>query len=281
MPNESSEELETAGISQIHRFGENLGFARAVNEAGIRTTGEWILLLNPDTSLPSGFLDTLSAYCRTLADERSRVGVVGLGLRHADGSPQASCGTIPTFSSTLFRLLLPRKIRKCNHSPASERSVVEWVTGCGMLIRRDCWLQLQGFDTNFFLYYEDVDFCKRATEFGWEIAYEPTILLSHLHPLHTRRVDPSLRLMTRHALLNFAFKYWSFWQAKTLAGIVWWESLCRGFLSTLKRQDRTAHQELTSLANDWWRGDFVSANERVKFAANRLRSVMSEDTHVD
>lgn len=278
--NESSDELTASGVCQVHRFGENLGFAKAVNEACLRTTGDWILLLNPDTSLPLGFLDNLSAFCRTIADERSRVGVIGLGLRHADGSPQASCGSIPTFYSTLGRLLLPRKVRKCNHSPASTSTAVEWVTGCGMLIRRDCWLQLQGFDTDFFLYYEDVDFCKRATSFGWEVIYEPAILLRHLHPLHTRRVHPALRLMTRHALLNFAFKYWSRWQAKVLARIIGWESRCRSVLAAMQGDETESHQELVQLSTDWRHGDISAANERVKIAANRLRTVMSEKSHV-
>ena len=50
----------------------------------------------------------------------------------------------------------------------------DWVTGCCLLVRRDCLEQLGGFDPDFFLYYEDVDLCRRAREQGWTVAFEPT-----------------------------------------------------------------------------------------------------------
>jgi N-acetylglucosaminyl-diphospho-decaprenol L-rhamnosyltransferase len=264
----------------IHRFGTNLGFARAVNEAGLRTTGEWLLLLNPDTSLPAGFLDSLSGLCRTISDDSPRAGVVGLALLHADGSAQASSGPVPTFGRTLGGLFLPRRIRKCRHQSATgERIAVDWVTGCGMLIRRECWDELNGFDPSFFLYYEDADFCARAREHGWEVNYEPSLALKHLHPLHTRRVPAPLRLMTRHALLNFAFKHWKRPQAMALAGIVWLEALARGFHAAVSGKPSNGHREIRRLAAEWWRDDVCAAISRVEATAGTLREVLADESH--
>ena len=277
----AAREAGASKICRIHRFRNNLGFARGVNEAGLRTGGEWLLLLNPDTSLSPGFLDNVSALCRTVADESPRTGVVGLGLRHADGSPQASSGPVPTFMGTLSGLLTPRQIRKCRHVAPGRKAGVDWVTGCGMLIRRDCWQALKGFDPDFFLYYEDVDFCVRARGAGWDVTHEPSVSLDHLHPLHTRRVPAPLRLMTRHALLNFASKHWSRWQSRALAGIVWVEAIARGLFARLRGEPVAGYREIRHLAADWWRDDVANAMIRVEHVADTLQEVMSHESDRD
>ena len=60
-----------------------------------------------------------------------------------------------------------------------------------MLVRRDCFEQLGGLDETFFLYYEDVDFCRRAREAGWSVWYDPALRVTHHFPLHTRAVPRS------------------------------------------------------------------------------------------
>ena len=80
---------------------------RAVNEGCELSSGDWVLLLNPDMSVPAGFLDDAETLVDQLAAE-SRVGIIGLDVRNADGSSQPSCGPLPTLSGTLARLFLPR-----------------------------------------------------------------------------------------------------------------------------------------------------------------------------
>ena len=139
----------TPGVS-LKRFDRNTGFAKAANEGFRLGKGEWILLLNPDTAVPEGFLDQLEALCRSLDQEEPRAGVIGLSLRHSDGTAQASCGPPPTLGRTLAGLCLPRRVRKCRPVRSNDRVAVPWVTGCGMLIRRECWAELGGFDESFF-----------------------------------------------------------------------------------------------------------------------------------
>ena len=71
--------------------------------------GEWLLLLNPDMSVPPGFLDEVDRVARHLSAEDSRAGIIGFRLTHSDGSPQASSGPWPTFIRTLAGLCLPRR----------------------------------------------------------------------------------------------------------------------------------------------------------------------------
>jgi GT2 family glycosyltransferase len=105
---------------------------------------------------------------------------------------------------------------------------VPWVTGCCLLVRRDCLQELGGFDEDFFLYYEDVDLCRRARARGWSVWYEPEVAVVHHRPLHRRRVPAALRVLTRHALLTYARKHWEGWQLRALACVVRAEAWLRG-----------------------------------------------------
>lgn len=259
----------TPGVT-VKRFHSNTGFAKAANEGCRLATGEWVLLLNPDTAVPEGFLDQLESLCRTLEQEEPKAGVIGLALRHADGSDQPSSGPPPTLCRTLGGLVLPRQVRKCRTISSDNRVAVPWVTGCGMLIRRECWAQMGGFDEAFFLYYEDVDFCRRAWDSGWSVWYEPALRLTHFTPLHTRPVPPELRLMTRHALLTYAEKYWGNWRRRTMASVVWLESIARYAAALFGRRPTAMHGELRRLARDWFGGDKLAARWRIRRAARML-----------
>jgi GT2 family glycosyltransferase len=206
------------GVS-LRRWGRNRGFGRAANEGCRLSRGGWLLLLNPDTSIAAGFLDQVLALAGRLERDEPRTGIVGFELRNPDGSRQGSCGSFPTLGSTLAGLLRPRAWRKY-HTGASRRRTVDWVTGCGLLVRRACWEQLGGFDRRFFLYYEDVDLCRRARAAGWSVCCEPALHLTHHAPLHARRLLPHLRLFTRHALLTYAARHWPRWQVRLLGSIV-------------------------------------------------------------
>jgi N-acetylglucosaminyl-diphospho-decaprenol L-rhamnosyltransferase len=256
------------GVS-LRRFGSNRGFAQAVNEGWRLSRGDWLLLLNPDVTLPACFLDEALALAERLGREQPRLGIIGLRLRNPDGSQQFSAGPFPTLLSTLARLFLPRSRRKYYTTQAEQRQAVDWVTGCCLLVRRDCLKQLGGFDRDFFLYYEDVDFCRRAGKEGWSVAFEPGLSVVHHNPLHGRQVPPHLRLITRHALLTYARKHWARWQFLALGGLVRLEAWCRRWWSRLNgRPEAEAHfAELGNLAGDLLDG-------QTEQAARRLRRVV-------
>src|SRR5258708_1320668 len=94
----------TEGVS-VRRFGRNHGFARGVNEGCRLSRGEWFLLLNPDVTVPPGFLDAALAYARRLASDDPKAGVVGFRVRDPSGARQPSAGAYPPFIGTLLRQL--------------------------------------------------------------------------------------------------------------------------------------------------------------------------------
>jgi GT2 family glycosyltransferase len=214
------------GVS-MRRWGRNHGFARAVNEGCRLSRGQWFLLLNPDMTVPDTFLDEVLALADRLNAADARAGIVGFQLRHSDGSRQFSAGPEPTLGGTLAGIAMPRYRRKYYRLSMSRRRPVPWVTGCCMLLRRDCVQDLGGLDEDFFLYYEDVDLCRRARERGWSVWFDPALRIVHHRPLHTRAVPAHLRLFTRHALLTYGLKHWSRWQLRILAKCVRLESWVR------------------------------------------------------
>jgi GT2 family glycosyltransferase len=258
-------QLRTWSGVALRRWGRNRGFARAVNEACRLSLGRWILLLNPDITLPENFVETALAQAERVVAQDETTGVVGFGLHNTDGSRQLSCGPFPTLLTSLVGLLWPRRRRKYHARAPRQRCRVPWVTGCCFMVRRDCFEQLNGFDEAFFLYYEDVDFCRRAAAKGWAVWYEPAVNVTHHSPLHRRPVSPQLRLFTRHALLTYARKHWPAWQFRTLALLVRAAAWLRGRLAA-DRGDRPAaevFQILRAMARDLAEGCPRAARRRL------------------
>jgi GT2 family glycosyltransferase len=281
--------LEKLQAVTIRRFSRNLGFARAVNrgvsESVLRnqTTQEggpsdWVLLLNPDVTVGEGFLDDAVNSVQKLMAIDPTTGVVGFRLLNCDGSPQASAGSFPTLLSTLTGLFVHRSRRKCRHRPAQQRQAVDWVTGGCLLVRRDCFSQLQGLDESFFLYYEDVDFCHRATEAGWSVWFDPSLKVTHHWPLHIRRVPASLRLMTRHALLTYAHKHWTAWRANFMSVVVWAEaSLRQGWAALRGDWDASrCYGQLRRLVLDVAASREKDVRRRIRYAAAFLDPISAE-----
>jgi GT2 family glycosyltransferase len=256
------------GVS-LRRWGRNRGFGCAANEGCRLGRGDWLLLLNPDMTVPRDFADEVLALARRLDGAAPRAGVVGLGLRNPDGSPQGSCGAFPTLGGTLAGLLRPRATRKYVAAPG--RCRVAWVTGCCLLARRACLAELGGFADPFFLYYEDVDLCRRAAARGWEVWHEPALTAVHHRPLQARAVPPALRLVTRHALLTYALRHWPRWQVAFLAAVVWLEAALR-WLGAVRRGRRAAagvFAALAGLAYDLGRGRVAAARRRLDRVVRR------------
>ena len=97
-------------------------------------------------------------------DQSGFIPSAGGELPFFDGAAQPSCGPFPTLAGTLWRLALPKNIRKNNLLPleADGPQAVDWVTGAFMGFSRELFERVGGFDEDYFMYYEDVDFCLRA-----------------------------------------------------------------------------------------------------------------------
>ncbi len=156
---------------------DNVGFSTACNQ-GIRSCpAEFYLLLNPDTIVLDSAIDKTLAFLSS----QPRVGICGCRVKNEDGSLQlASRRSIPTPSMALYRFLglsrlFPQSRRLAGYNLTyldPERShPVEAVSGSFLMFRHQVLSEIGGLDETFFLYGEDLDFCRRASDKGWGIFY--------------------------------------------------------------------------------------------------------------
>jgi GT2 family glycosyltransferase len=157
---------------------ENIGFAKAVNIGLRKSSGEFILLINPDIIVNSDSLLPLIDFMRN----NPKIGICGIRLENVGGSLQYSKGSFPTLSSTIFRMFLPRPMRKYHLWGYNKEGKCDWVTGSFMLTRKCIMEELGGLDEKYFVYYEDVDYCLQTQKGGWLIYYFPEITACHLNP---------------------------------------------------------------------------------------------------
>jgi N-acetylglucosaminyl-diphospho-decaprenol L-rhamnosyltransferase len=163
----------------------NYGFAKAVNQGVTGLDTQLVLLLNPDTELKSSIEDMETACLQ------AGTGLAGGQLTDEDGQPQRGF-TVRRFpkASTLIcevlgiNRLLPRnplnRSYRCLDQDLTRPAEVEQPPGAFLMFRREVWQRLGGFDTQFYpLWFEDVDFCKRARDLGLKIQYVPQVTALH------------------------------------------------------------------------------------------------------
>ena len=178
------------GWAQVMPLPRNGGFAYG-NNAGIQAAlsagTDFVMLLNPDTIVRDGALESLLA-CMAI---HPQAGIAGSLLENSAGGVDCSAHTVHSPLSELegsARLgLLSRLLRNHCVSPPlrSEVHQCDWVSGASMLIRREVLEQVGLMDENFFLYFEEVDFCWRAKRAGWEVWYVPQSRVMHLEGAST------------------------------------------------------------------------------------------------
>lgn len=151
---------------------ENFGFAKG-NNLGVKASkGKYLLFLNSDVEVrDNGFLKMIE-----FMDENLKIGVLGAKLTNVDGSSQPSCGNFYTLLNLIFMLFgFNSRMRK---SPEAIQKV-DWVSGASLMIRRDLFENLKGFDENFFMYIEDMELCFRVKKAGFLTYSYPNIKLIH------------------------------------------------------------------------------------------------------
>lgn len=190
--------------------GANLGFATA-NAVGVRASrGRLILFLNNDTEVLEGTLATLVA---AMGNDPG-IGAVGCRIVGTDGIIQQSRGvdaSIVTEAAQLsFTLLLRRRFGPALRMLArwhSRPGDADWVTGACLLARREALEATGGFDTGFFMYFEDADLCRRIREAGWRIRYTPEATIVHRGGVSASRVGRRLLLSYRESQLRYYRKH--------------------------------------------------------------------------
>jgi GT2 family glycosyltransferase len=201
---------------------ENVGFARACNQGARASQAPYLLFLNPDATLDPGSLRALTA----LLDAKPRVGVVGPRTRSDSGAIQVSTGDDLSPLTELRQRRLVKGVARREASVLAEAEAlhavereVDWVSGACLLIRRDAFDAVSGFDERFFLYEEDADLCRRVRAAGFSVLFSPSAEARHALGRSMARAPERARLEYQRSHLLYYRKHCSL--AQTIALRLW------------------------------------------------------------
>jgi GT2 family glycosyltransferase len=228
----------TLGLLRQHHHlklvenSSNLGYARANNQGIKLATGEYVLLLNPDTRVELGALDTLSRYL----DEHANVGAVAPRLVSPDGSTQFSIRTFPTPASLFWELiglsrLFPKsrifgrwKMKYFDYDKTAE---VEQPMASCLMLRKSALAggdmsqlpsigivsqagprtAIGGMDERFPIFFNDVDLSKRMADAGWKTVYLPEARVVHRHGASTKQVRAKMIRESHRSAFRYLRKH--------------------------------------------------------------------------
>jgi GT2 family glycosyltransferase len=207
----SAEAVESAFPSVlVLRNRTNLGFAKANNLAIRKARGRFLLLVNSDVVLKKNCIDRLFTYM----EENPKAGLLGPQIVSADGSVQRSCMTFPSLWNSFSRALALDRL--FSSSPLfgehlltywshSNTQTVDVINGCFWVVRKEALNTVGLLDEKFFIYGEDIDWCKRFHQAGWDVVF-----VSDAQALHYGGMSSSnapLRFFLEQWRTNF--QYWA------------------------------------------------------------------------
>lgn len=172
-------ELETTTQNlKLIENKDNLGYAKAVNQGIKIVSGKYIFVLNPDTKFTKGVIEEMMQFVETTPN----VGIVGPRLLNFDGSLQASCYHKPSVWAAIKEYFLGIKDSFDKYAPTTDRPVkVDAVVGAAMFMPRRTTEKAGLFNERYFMYFEDLDYCRKVRNAGLEIYYLPGAKVYHKH----------------------------------------------------------------------------------------------------
>lgn len=189
---------------------ENVGFARANNQAMRQANGRYALLLNSDTILTANNLLALMQF----GNDHPYAGIVGVKLVNADGTFQAAFNDFPTWQSVLLETWgMPQRFSRNRYYPSypPEESMdarpCNWVGGACLLARRAAIEKVGLLDEGFFMYSEEMDWCYRMWEKRWEVWYTPGVEVIHLGGASADRLSSTQRMRMYASKVRFIEKH--------------------------------------------------------------------------
>jgi len=192
---------------------KNMGFARANNQGAKIASGDFLLFLNPDTTMIEDAVESMLDYIRS----DSSIGILGPKVLNPDQTTQFSCRKFPTAWSGLFNRyslttrLFPnnrysRDYLMLDYDHSSIRSV-DWVSGCCMMMSESTLKKVGGFDENYFLFIEDVDLCQVIKKKGLRVVYFPSVKIFHKISSSNARSTPQMIIKRHKGMIYYNHKY--------------------------------------------------------------------------
>lgn len=220
---EQTEEMIKNRYPQVRYFGfkKNVGYARLVNKGLAESIGQFIFIMNADIILEADSLKKMIGYL----ENNPKIGILGPQLLNFNGQPQDSCfafyepmtifyrrtflGKLPWGKKDLARFLM----KDYNHQSLRE---VDWLQGAAFMVRREASNRVGPLDERFFMYFEDVDWCRRFWQKGWKIVYFPEAKMHHYHGRFSKKGPLLGEIFNKYAWIHLlsAGKY--FWKWRQL-----------------------------------------------------------------
>lgn len=196
-------------------FEKNVGYAKLVNKGLEEAKGEFILILNADIILEEDSLKKMIGFF----EKEPKAGVLGPKLLNFNGSTQPSRFRFYRPSTILFRRTFWKKSPPGKKELArflmkdfgdNEVHEADWLLGAALMVRRQALEEVGPMDERFFLYFEDVDWCRRFKEKNWRVVYFPQALMNHYHGRQSKKSGGAADLFfNKYVWIHIfsAFKY--------------------------------------------------------------------------
>jgi len=210
----------------------NLGFSKGNNLAIRQCGGRYIALVNPDVIVFPGCLDALADFL----DQNPRVGNVGPRIFNPDMTQQSTCRRFPTLwnnfcSATRLESIFKRsRIFAGEHMfyfPHDRTRLVDVIVGCFSMIRREAFNDVGLLDEELFMYGDDVDWCRRARNAGWQIAFYPKAQSIHDRGKTTASYPVRFAIEQQRSVLRYWTKHHSILGVLGIRSILFFHHLLR------------------------------------------------------
>jgi len=172
---------ERPGVTLLST-GSNVGYGRAANAGVAATSADWVVVANPDVVWEPGSLDELLA----AAARWPRAGALGPLIRQPDGQVYPSARALPTLGRGIGHAVFgwwwpgnPWSVRYRRENEELHERTAGWLSGSCLLLRRQAFSSVGGFDPAYFMYFEDVDLGERLADAGWLNVYVPSAVVTH------------------------------------------------------------------------------------------------------
>lgn len=188
---------------------ENLGFAKANNQAIQQAIGEYILLLNTDTKIINNALKKLVDFARS----DKKIGLVGPRLLNFNGTPQPSVAPFFTLFKVFVWLFTGDRFL---YSSPNKAIKADWLMGAALMAKKEMIEKIGGLDEGYFMYVEDIEWCYRAKKAGWSVWFYPAAQIIHLVRGSSPEGKQRAILGIYKGLLRFYEKNFASWQLSVL-----------------------------------------------------------------
>jgi N-acetylglucosaminyl-diphospho-decaprenol L-rhamnosyltransferase len=200
---DQQDEINRLCTGAIWTFNEkNGGFAYGMNQGLARSNGRYLAIVNPDAAIINGFHLMME-----FMEAHPEAGAIGPRIIDADGSIQDNCRPYVSLQSYIYRqfrrMIFMNNVITNKGFDYNQTQTVDWLAGAFIMVRRDAYELTNGLDNRYFMYAEDLDWCTRIRQCGYEIVYFPHMKIEYSGSRSARRINNYTWIF-----IKSHFRYW-------------------------------------------------------------------------